>query len=124
MLIEWTIKEWYVTFLLINLKEADQQVDPNTDGGTVCGDIRKCKIRNWEQRSKNREDWMRSVKEAKAHIGLQSQLRRRRRRRSSRRRRSVEIRRVARNTHVFTACTVKQSSAVVTEHIQTIGNCI
>jgi hypothetical protein len=33
----------------------------------VYGDIRKCKIRNWEQRSKNREDWMRSIKEAKAH---------------------------------------------------------
>jgi hypothetical protein len=34
------------------------------------GDIRKYKIRNWEQRSKNREDRMRSIKEAKAHIGL------------------------------------------------------
>jgi hypothetical protein len=44
----------------------------------VYGDIRKCKIRNREQRSKNREDWMRSIKEAKAHIGLYSQLRRRR----------------------------------------------
>jgi hypothetical protein len=43
----------------------------------VYGDIRKCKIRkNWEQRSKNREDWMRSIKEAKVHMGLQSQLRR------------------------------------------------
>jgi hypothetical protein len=28
----------------------------------VYGDIRKSKIRNWEQRSKNREDWMRSIK--------------------------------------------------------------
>jgi hypothetical protein len=36
----------------------------------VFGDIRKCKIRNWEQRSRNREDWMKSIKEAKAHIGL------------------------------------------------------
>jgi hypothetical protein len=36
----------------------------------VYSDIRKWKIRNWEQRSKNREDWMRSIKEAKAHIGL------------------------------------------------------
>jgi hypothetical protein len=26
----------------------------------VYGDIRKCKIRNWEPRAKNREDWMRS----------------------------------------------------------------
>jgi hypothetical protein len=42
----------------------------------VYGDIRKCKIRNWEQRSINREDQMRSIKEAKAHIGLYSQLRR------------------------------------------------
>jgi hypothetical protein len=33
-------------------------------------DIRKCKIRNWEQRSKNRKEWMRSIKEMKAHIGL------------------------------------------------------
>jgi hypothetical protein len=70
MLIEWTIKECCSKFLLINLKEVDQEVDPNTDGGTVCGDIRKCKIRNWEQRLKNREDCMRSIKEAKAHIGL------------------------------------------------------
>jgi hypothetical protein len=36
----------------------------------VYGDIRKCKIRNWDQRSKNRDDWMRSIKEANAHIGL------------------------------------------------------
>jgi hypothetical protein len=28
----------------------------------VYGDTRKCKIRNWEQRSINREDWMRSFK--------------------------------------------------------------
>jgi hypothetical protein len=34
----------------------------------VYGDITKCKIRNWEQRWKNREDWMRSIKEAKTHI--------------------------------------------------------
>jgi hypothetical protein len=33
---------------------------------SVYGDIRNCKIRNWEQRSKNREDWMRSIKEVKA----------------------------------------------------------
>jgi hypothetical protein len=33
----------------------------------VYGDIRKCKSRNWEKRSKNREDWMRSIKEARAH---------------------------------------------------------
>jgi hypothetical protein len=77
MLIEWTIKEWCIKILLINLKEVGQEVERNADGGTVCGDIKKCKIRNWERRSDNREDWMRSVKEAKARIGLQSQLRRR-----------------------------------------------
>jgi hypothetical protein len=72
MLIERKIKEWCIKFLLIKLKEVGQEVDPNADGGTVCmyGDIRKCKIRNWEQRLKNREDWMRSIKEAKVHIGL------------------------------------------------------
>jgi hypothetical protein len=64
--------------LLINLKEVGQEVDPNPDGGTVYGDIRKCKIRNWEERSKNREHGMRYIKEAKAHIALYSQLRRRR----------------------------------------------
>jgi hypothetical protein len=36
MLIEWTIKEWCNKFLLINLEEVDQEVDPNPDGGTVC----------------------------------------------------------------------------------------
>jgi hypothetical protein len=37
MLIEWAIKEWCrpIRFLLINLKEVGQEVDPNTDGGTV-----------------------------------------------------------------------------------------
>jgi hypothetical protein len=70
MLTEWTIKEGCIKFLRINLKEVGQEVDPNPDGGCVCGDIRKWKIRTWEQRSKNREDWMRSIKELKAHIGL------------------------------------------------------
>jgi hypothetical protein len=50
--------------------EVGQEVDLNPDGGTVCVDIRKCKIRNWEQRSKNKEDWIRSIKEAKANIEL------------------------------------------------------
>jgi hypothetical protein len=36
MLIEWTIKDWCMKFLLINVKEVGQLVDPNTDGGTVC----------------------------------------------------------------------------------------
>jgi hypothetical protein len=36
----------------------------------VHGDIRKCKIRNLEQRSINIEDWMRSFQETKVHIGL------------------------------------------------------
>jgi hypothetical protein len=66
--------EWCISFLLINIKEVGQEVDPNPDGGTVYGDIRKCKIGNLEQRSKNIEDWMRSIKEVKAHIGLYSQL--------------------------------------------------
>jgi hypothetical protein len=43
--------------------------------GCVYGDVRKCKIRNWEQRSINREDWMRSIKEAKTRTGLWRQLR-------------------------------------------------
>jgi hypothetical protein len=59
-----------IKFFLINLKEVGQEVDPKSDGGTVYGDIRKCKIRNWEHRSNNGEHWMRSIKEAKAHIGL------------------------------------------------------
>jgi hypothetical protein len=43
----------------------------------VYGDVTKCRLINGTK-VKNREDWMRSVKEAKAHIGLYSQLRRRR----------------------------------------------
>jgi hypothetical protein len=70
MLIEWTMKECCIKFLLINLKEVGQEVDPNADGGT--GDIRKCKIRNWEQRSKNREDWKTSIKEVKVHTGCRA----------------------------------------------------
>jgi hypothetical protein len=30
------IKEWCIKFLLINLKETDQEVDTKPDGGTVC----------------------------------------------------------------------------------------
>jgi hypothetical protein len=67
--------------LLINLKEVglDRGRPKSRWWDCVYGDTRKCKIRNWEKRSKNREDFMRSIKEEKAHIGLQSQLRRRRR---------------------------------------------
>jgi hypothetical protein len=36
MLIEWTVKELCIKFLLIDLKEVGQEVDPNPDGGTVC----------------------------------------------------------------------------------------
>jgi hypothetical protein len=70
VLIEWTIKECCIEFLLINVMEVGQEVDPNADGGTVCVDFRKCKIRNWKQRFKNKEHCMRSIKEAKANIGL------------------------------------------------------
>jgi hypothetical protein len=55
VLIEWTIKEWCIKFLLLNLKEVGQEADPNPDGwDCVFGDIRKCKIRNWEKRSKKK----------------------------------------------------------------------
>ena len=33
-------------------------------------DINKCKIKNWSERSKNRADWEKSIKEAKVRIGL------------------------------------------------------
>jgi hypothetical protein len=33
-------------------------------------DIKKCKINNWKERSKNRADWERAIKEAKVLIGL------------------------------------------------------
>jgi hypothetical protein len=33
-------------------------------------DIKKCKINNWKERSKNRADWERAIKEAKVRIGL------------------------------------------------------
>jgi hypothetical protein len=46
MLVELTLNECCIKFLLINVKEVDQEVDPNADGGTVCVGIRKCKIRN------------------------------------------------------------------------------
>jgi hypothetical protein len=36
MLIEWTLKDWGIKFLLINLKEVSQEADPNPDGETVC----------------------------------------------------------------------------------------
>jgi hypothetical protein len=36
MLIAWTINEWCIKFLVINLKEVGQDEDPNPDGGTVC----------------------------------------------------------------------------------------
>jgi hypothetical protein len=33
-------------------------------------DIRKCKIRNWKEQSRDRGIWMRSIMEVKACIGL------------------------------------------------------
>jgi hypothetical protein len=33
-------------------------------------DISKCKITNWKERSKNRADWEKPIKEAKVSIGL------------------------------------------------------
>ena len=33
-------------------------------------DINKCKIKNWKEKSRNRADWEKSIKEAKVHIGL------------------------------------------------------
>jgi hypothetical protein len=33
-------------------------------------DINRCKIKNWEERSKNRADWEKSIKEVKVCIGL------------------------------------------------------
>jgi hypothetical protein len=70
ILIEWAIKHWRIKFSLINIKEVGQEVDPNSDDGTVYGDIRNCKNRIWDQRWQSRKVWMRSVKETKAHIGL------------------------------------------------------
>jgi len=31
-------------------------------------DINRCKIENWKERSKNRDDWEKSIKEAKVHV--------------------------------------------------------
>jgi hypothetical protein len=53
---------------LINLKEDGQQVDPNLDGGTVW--YKKVQDQKLGTEVENREDWMRSIKEAKVHIGL------------------------------------------------------
>ena len=36
----------------------------------VYDDIRKCKITRWNIRSKDRDDWRRSLEEAKVRIGL------------------------------------------------------
>jgi hypothetical protein len=33
-------------------------------------DINKCKVTNWKERSRNRADWEKSMKEAKVCIGL------------------------------------------------------
>jgi hypothetical protein len=69
MLIEWTIKEWCIKFFGNQPQGSRPRGRPKSRWwDCVYGDIRKCKIRNWEHRSKNREDWMRSIKEAKAHI--------------------------------------------------------
>jgi hypothetical protein len=33
-------------------------------------DIEKCRNTNWKERSKNRADWEKSIKEVKVHTGL------------------------------------------------------
>jgi hypothetical protein len=72
MLIEWTIKYVIMYQVFANQRQGSRPTGRPKYRWWDCvyGDIRKCKIRNWEQRSKNREDWMRSIKEAKAPIRL------------------------------------------------------
>jgi hypothetical protein len=36
----------------------------------VLTDIKKCTIKNWKERSRNRADWQKSINEVKVHIGL------------------------------------------------------
>jgi hypothetical protein len=45
--------------------------DSRLERGIVCKQIlKKGKITNWKERSKTRADWEKSIKEAKARIGL------------------------------------------------------
>jgi hypothetical protein len=36
----------------------------------LCTDNNKCKFENWEERSRNKADWEKDIKEAKVCIGL------------------------------------------------------
>jgi hypothetical protein len=47
----------------------------NRQWNCVQTDIKKCKITNWNERSKNRGDWEKSILEAKVRIGMQCQQR-------------------------------------------------
>jgi hypothetical protein len=43
----------------------------NRQWNCVQTDIKKCKITKWNERSKNRADWEKSILEAKVCVGLQ-----------------------------------------------------
>jgi len=49
-------------------KYKTEEDDQTTSVGIM--DINKCKIKNWKERSKNKADWKKSIKEAKVRIGL------------------------------------------------------
>jgi hypothetical protein len=40
------------------------------EGGTVYKQINRCRITNWKERSQDRYDWEKSIKEAEFRIGL------------------------------------------------------
>jgi ribosomal protein S20 len=49
--------------LIIISREVEQQEDQKTDG-EPCTESSRCKIKNWTERSENRTDWDKSIKEA------------------------------------------------------------
>ncbi|PSN53949.1 hypothetical protein C0J52_12531 [Blattella germanica] len=58
--------------VFVNQPEGRRQIGrPKTRSwDDVYDDIRKCKITRWNKISKDRDDWRRSLEEAKVRIGL------------------------------------------------------
>jgi len=58
-------------FSTVNLRVLEQEEVKTLDGGEcVWTDVKEGKIANWREISRNRNEWMKAIEEAKVCLGL------------------------------------------------------